>query len=139
MKYYAVIDTNVLVSAMLKWNSVPGHIIELVFDGLIVPVFSREIIEEYKEVLSRSKFHLSNDIVEDIIDSGRTMVAMLEMLKAMKPAEIKICSLLVKPDALKVKLDIDYVCLNIPNDFIVGYGLDYDGYGRELPDIYTCI
>lgn len=69
MKYYAVIDTNVLVSAMLKWNSVPGHIIELVFDGLIVPVFSHEIIEEYKEVLSRSKFHLSNDIVEDIIGS----------------------------------------------------------------------
>lgn len=69
MKYYAVIDTNVLVSAMLKWNSVPGHIIELVFDGLIVPVFSREIIEEYKEVLSCSKFHLSNDIVEDIIGS----------------------------------------------------------------------
>lgn len=69
MKYYAVIDTNVLVSAMLKWNSVPGHIIELVFDGLIVPVFSREIIEEYKEVLSRSKFHLSNVIVEDIIGS----------------------------------------------------------------------
>ncbi len=69
MKYYAVIDTNVLVSAMLKWNSVPGHIIELVFDGLIIPVFSREIIEEYKEVLSRSKFHLSNDIVEDIIGS----------------------------------------------------------------------
>ena len=69
MKYYAVIDTNVLVSAMLKWNSVPGHIIELVFDGLIVPVFSREIIEEYKGVLSRSKFHLSNDIVEDIIGS----------------------------------------------------------------------
>lgn len=66
---FAVIDTNVLVSAMLKWNSVPGHIIELVFDGLIVPVFSREIIEEYKEVLSRSKFHLSNDIVEDIIGS----------------------------------------------------------------------
>ena len=69
MKYYAVIDTNVLVSAMLKWNSVPGHIIELVFDDLIVPVLSREIVEEYKEVLSRSKFHLSNDIVEDIIAS----------------------------------------------------------------------
>ena len=69
MKYYAVIDTNVLVSAMLKWNSVPGHIIELVFDDLIVPVFSREIIEEYKEVLSRSKFHLPNDTVEDIIGS----------------------------------------------------------------------
>ena len=69
MKYYAVIDTNVLVSAMLKWNSVPGHIIELVFDNLIVPVLNREIVEEYKEVLSRSKFHLSNDIVEDIIES----------------------------------------------------------------------
>ena len=69
MKYYAVIDTNVLVSAMLKWNSVPGHIIELVFDDLIVPVLNCEIVEEYKEVLSRSKFHLSNDIVEDIIAS----------------------------------------------------------------------
>ena len=69
MKYYAVIDTNVLVSAMLKWNSVPGHIIELVFDNLIVPVLNREIVEEYKEILSRSKFHLSNDIVEDIIES----------------------------------------------------------------------
>jgi putative toxin-antitoxin system toxin component, PIN family len=69
VKYYAVIDTNVLVSAMIKWNSVPGHIIELVFDNLIVPVLSREIVEEYKEVLSRSKFHLSNDIVEDIIAS----------------------------------------------------------------------
>ena len=69
MKYYAVIDTNVLVSAMLKWNSVPGHIVEFVFDDLIVPVLSREIVEEYKEVLSRSKFHLSNDIVEDIIAS----------------------------------------------------------------------
>ena len=69
MKYFAVIDTNVLVSAMLKWNSVPGHIIELVFDNLIVPVLNREIVEEYKEVLSRSKFHLSNDIVEDIIES----------------------------------------------------------------------
>ena len=69
MKYYAVIDTNVLVSAMLKWNSVPGHIIEFVFDDLIVPVLSQEIVEEYKEVLSRSKFHLSNDIVEDIIAS----------------------------------------------------------------------
>ena len=69
MKYYAVIDTNVLVSAMLKWNSVPGYIIELVFDDLIVPVLNREIVEEYKEVLSRSKFHLSNDIVEDIIAS----------------------------------------------------------------------
>jgi putative PIN family toxin of toxin-antitoxin system len=54
---------------MLKWNSVPGHIIELVFDDLIVPVLNREIVEEYKEVLSRSKFHLSNDIVEDIIAS----------------------------------------------------------------------
>lgn len=76
-------------------------------------------------------------IVEDIIDSGLTMKEMLTILKGKHPAEIRIASLLVKPDNLKVKLDIDYSCFNIPNDFIVGYGLDYDGEGRNLRDIYV--
>lgn len=57
MKYYAVIDTNVLVSAMLKWNSIPGNIMELAFDGPIVPIISREIVREYREVLMRPKFY----------------------------------------------------------------------------------
>lgn len=69
MKYYAVIDTNVLVSAALKWHSVPGSIVELVFEGYIIPVLNQEIIDEYRTVLSRPKFHLTNDIVEEIINS----------------------------------------------------------------------
>ncbi len=78
-------------------------------------------------------------IVEDIIDSGLTMKEMLALLKAKHPSEIRIASLLVKPDNLKVELDIAYRCFDIPNDFIVGYGLDYDGEGRNLPDIYTVV
>lgn len=76
-------------------------------------------------------------IVEDIIDTGLTMQRLLETLGTRNPQEIRIASLLVKPEKLKVKLDIDYVAMNIPNDFIVGYGLDYDGEGRNYPDIYT--
>jgi putative PIN family toxin of toxin-antitoxin system len=69
MKYYAVIDTNVLVSAMLKHHSVPGSIIDLAFDGPIVPVLNNAIEKEYREVLSRPKFHLPSDLVEDILSS----------------------------------------------------------------------
>ncbi len=76
-------------------------------------------------------------IVEDIVDSGLTMERMLEYLKEFNPAEIHICTLLLKPDNLKRKLDIEYVAMEIPNDFIVGYGLDYDGLGRNLRDIYV--
>ena len=76
-------------------------------------------------------------IVEDIVDSGLTMQKLLDMLKEKEPASISIASLLVKPGNLKVNLDIPYCCFEIPNDFIVGYGLDYDGDGRNLPHIYT--
>lgn len=78
-------------------------------------------------------------IVEDIVDTGLTMKRMLETLGTRCPAEIHICALLVKPDKLQVDLDIEYAAMRIPNDFIVGYGLDYDQQGRNLPDIYTVI
>lgn len=78
-------------------------------------------------------------IVEDIIDTGLTMELLVKQLRASNPKEIRIATLLVKPDKLKVNLDINYVAMNIPNDFIVGYGLDYDGYGRNYRDIYTVI
>ena len=68
MKYYAVIDTNVLVSAMLKWKSIPGKILELTFNGLIVPLVNDEILKEYREVLSRPKFKLTREIVDDLIN-----------------------------------------------------------------------
>lgn len=78
-------------------------------------------------------------VVEDIIDSGLTMKELLAALQKKHPAKIRIASLLVKPDNLKVPLDIPYCCFKIPNDFIVGYGLDYDGEGRNLRDIYTVV
>ncbi len=78
-------------------------------------------------------------IVEDIVDSGFTMAHMIEDLKKLGPASIEICSLLVKPGNLKVDLAINYTVMEIPNDFIVGYGLDYDQEGRNLRDIYTIV
>ena len=76
-------------------------------------------------------------VVEDIVDTGLTMAHMLETLRKQNPAHIDICTLLLKPGKLQVHLDIRYCCMEIPNDFIVGYGLDYDGYGRNTKDIYT--
>lgn len=76
-------------------------------------------------------------IVEDIVESGITMAHMIDTLKRQNPKSIDICTLLLKPQKLEVKLDIRYVAMEIPNDFILGYGLDYNGLGRGLKDIYT--
>ena len=78
-------------------------------------------------------------IVEDIVDTGVTMAHMLETLRRHNPSSIDVCTLLLKPGKLKVNLDIRYCCLEIPNDFIVGYGLDYDGFGRNTRDIFTLV
>lgn len=67
MKYYAVIDTNVLVSAMLKWNSIPGNVMELVFSGLITPLLNEHIMKEYREVLSRPKFHMTEEVIRNVL------------------------------------------------------------------------
>lgn len=72
MKYYAVIDTNVLVSAMLKWNSIPGSVMELAFDGPIVPILNEQIEKEYCEVLARPKFHFTEEIIRDVLDNIRS-------------------------------------------------------------------
>lgn len=76
-------------------------------------------------------------IVEDIVESGITMAHMIDTLKKQNPKSIDICTLLLKPQKMEVKLDIRYVAMEIPNDFILGYGLDYNGLGRGLKDIYT--
>lgn len=78
-------------------------------------------------------------ILEDIVDSGITIDNILEQLKKMNPKKVMVATLLLKPDALQKVVPLDYVGLEIPNDFIVGYGLDYDGYGRNLIDIYSVI
>ena len=78
-------------------------------------------------------------IVEDIVESGQTMKQMVESLGTRNPESVHICTLFFKPDKLKEELTLDYVAFRIPDDFIVGYGLDYDGLGRELKDVYTIV
>lgn len=76
-------------------------------------------------------------IVEDIVDTGLTMRHLLDKLATLQPASLQVCTLLLKPGKLQTPLDLRYVAMEIPNDFIVGYGLDYDEQGRNLKDIYT--
>lgn len=78
-------------------------------------------------------------ILEDIVDTGLTMKRMVETLGTRNPASIEICPMLLKPGKLQVPLDIKYAAMEIPNDFIVGHGLDYEQQGRNLPDIYTLV
>ncbi|MBW4741321.1 hypoxanthine phosphoribosyltransferase [Prevotella melaninogenica] len=78
-------------------------------------------------------------IVEDIVDTGATMKRMLETLGTREPDGLHITTLLLKPGKLTVPLNIEYAAMEIPNDFIVGYGLDYDQQGRNLRDIYTLV
>ena len=78
-------------------------------------------------------------IVEDIVESGLTMKRMIDTLGTRNPESIHICTLLLKPEKLKINLNIEYAAMEIPNDFIVGYGLDYDQQGRNLRDIYTLV
>ena len=76
-------------------------------------------------------------VVEDIVDSGNTIVELKEILKENGAAESYMCTLLLKPDAYKKDVKLDYVAMEIPNDFIIGFGLDYDELGHNLKDIYT--
>ncbi|MDI9341566.1 MAG: hypoxanthine phosphoribosyltransferase [Sediminibacterium sp.] len=76
-------------------------------------------------------------IVEDIVDTGVTLEKLLGVLEKKNVKQIKIASALLKPDAYKKDIPVNYVGLKIPNDFVVGYGLDYDGQGRNLKDIYV--
>ena len=76
-------------------------------------------------------------VVEDIVDSGNTIVELKRILKEAGAAESRICTLLLKPDAYKKDIALDYVAMEIPNDFILGFGLDYDEYGRNFKDIFV--
>jgi hypoxanthine phosphoribosyltransferase len=78
-------------------------------------------------------------IIEDIVDTGKTLNEFLPQLANQQPASLKIASLLHKPEALAYPLTIDYLGFNVPNKFLLGYGLDYDGYGRNLKEIYQLV
>jgi hypoxanthine phosphoribosyltransferase len=76
-------------------------------------------------------------IIEDIIDTGLTISHLLEEIQAKKPASISIATFLLKPEALKKDVKADYIGFEVPVKFLIGYGLDYDGYGRNLKHIYS--
>lgn len=75
-------------------------------------------------------------ILEDIIDTGKTMSEFLPQLRNQQPASLKVAVLLHKPDATVFPVNIDYCCFSIPNKFVLGYGLDYDGLGRNIRELY---
>ncbi len=78
-------------------------------------------------------------VLEDIVDTGITLETIIRQLSGYEPAEIKVATFLHKPDATIRDVKLDYVGMEIPNDFILGYGLDYDGYGRNYSEIYQLV
>ena len=78
-------------------------------------------------------------VLEDIVDTGVTLDTIIRQLSGYQPAEIRVATFLYKPDAAVTDVKLDYVGIEIPNDFILGYGLDYDGYGRNFKEIYQLV
>ncbi len=103
--------------ASYKGTSTTGHVVTAI--GLEEDLHGRHII-----------------IVEDIIDTGKTLSSFLPEIHHRQPASVKIATFLTKPDALQYDVMADYTAFQIENKFVVGYGLDYDGIGRNLPDLY---
>ena len=94
----------------------------------------KEIVGLQEEIAGRDVI-----VIEDIIDTGITMQKIISQLGLKNPASIRIATLLLKPDSVKVPIKPDFVCFSIPDKFVVGYGLDLNGIGRNLPDIYQLI
>jgi len=103
--------------ASYKGTKSSGHVITVI--GLDIDLIHRHLV-----------------IIEDIVDTGKTLDQFLPQLQYQQPASLKICALLHKPDATVHPIKIDYLGFTIPNKFVVGYGLDYDGLGRNIPEIY---
>ena len=106
--------------ASYKGTKSTGNVITSI--GLDLPLQDRHVI-----------------IIEDIVDTGKTLHEFLPQLMNQQPASLKIAALLHKPEALVYPLTIDYLGFNVPNKFLLGYGLDYDGLGRNLKEIYQLV
>jgi len=106
--------------ASYKGTKSSGHVITVI--GLDIDLIHRHVI-----------------IIEDIVDTGKTLDQFLPQLQYQQPSSLKICALLHKPAATVHPIQIDYLGFTIPDKFVVGYGLDYDGLGRNIPEIYKLV
>ncbi|MFV0390645.1 MAG: hypoxanthine phosphoribosyltransferase [Paludibacteraceae bacterium] len=102
------------------------------YEGLFTTGTVKEVMGLNESVVDRNVV-----VVEDIVDTGITMEKIIKSLESKGAKSIRVVTFLQKPAALQRDITVDYTAMKIPNDFIVGYGLDYDGYGRNLKDIYT--
>lgn len=136
--FLAVLNGSFMFAAdLMRYITIPCEIsfVKLAsYQGTTSTGRVKEIIGINEELQGRTVV-----IVEDIVDTGKTMKRMLESLGTRNPESLHICTLLLKPNKLEEKLNIEYAAMEIPNDFIVGYGLDYDQQGRNLRDIYTVV
>ena len=136
--FLAVLNGSFMFAAdLMKMITIPCEIsfVKLAsYQGVISTGSVKEVIGINEDLSGRTII-----IIEDIIDTGLTMKRMIESIGTRNPESVHICTLLLKPEKLQEKLDVDYVAMKIPNDFIVGYGLDYDQQGRNLRDIYTVV
>ena len=136
--FLAVLNGSFVFAAdLMRWVSIPCEIsfVKLAsYQGTVSTGRITEVMGINEDLRDRHVI-----ILEDIVDTGATMQRMLQTLGTRGPASLHICTLLLKPDKLQVPLEIEYAAMQIPNDFIVGYGLDYDQQGRNLRDIYTLV
>ncbi|MCD8289869.1 MAG: hypoxanthine phosphoribosyltransferase [Prevotella sp.] len=136
--FLAVLNGSFIFAAdLLRMITIPCEIsfVKLAsYQGIMSTGKVKEVIGINEDLTNRTII-----IVEDIVESGFTMKRMMDTLGTRNPESIHVCTLLLKPDRLEVELNIEYVAMEIPNDFIVGYGLDYDQQGRNLRDIYTLV
>ncbi|AWG21353.1 MULTISPECIES: hypoxanthine phosphoribosyltransferase [Flavobacterium] len=101
------------------------------YQGTTTTEVVKELIGLNQDLTGRSVV-----IIEDIVDTGNTLIELKELFKAQNVKELKIATLFFKPEAYKKDIKIDYIGISIPNKFIVGFGLDYDELGRNLPEVY---
>ena len=136
--FLAVLNGSFMFAAdLMKMITIPCEIsfVKLAsYQGVISTGSVKEVIGINEDLSGRTII-----IIEDIVDTGLTMKRMIESIGTRNPESVHICTMLLKPEKLQEKLDVEYVAMKIPNDFIVGYGLDYDQQGRNLRDIYTVV
>lgn len=119
----------------LEMNDVEISFLKLAsYEGTASTLEIKELIGVNENITGRTVV-----ILEDIVDTGHTIANVMAQIALKGAKEVKIATLLFKPEAMMSKIHLDYVGIEIPNDFIVGYGLDYDRRGRNLKDIYTLV